>query len=720
MKQLTQKLKDGSMGVIEVPLVQVRPRTVLVRNRFSLISAGTEGSTVSTARKSYLGKAKERPQQVKQVLDTLQQQGPIQTYRAVMKKLDSYSPLGYSSAGVVVEVGNSVRGFSIGDSVACAGAGYANHAEYVAVPDNLCVKLPPDADLCLASYNTLGAIALQGVRQADLRVGETCVVIGLGLLGQLSALILKASGVRVIGLDINQRAVEIARNHCVDQGLTMDSPGIETAVTELTDGIGADAVIIAAATSSLQPINLAGRLLRKRGTVVIVGDVPTGFERDPDYYRKELSLKMSCSYGPGRYDPVYEEKGFDYPPAYVRWTENRNMQAFQHLIHSGAIYLGYLTTHRFPLERAPEAYDLILSRSEDFLGIVISYDTDEPLEREPIRLRDTQVTRRAPTGRGVSFIGAGSYAMSHLLPNLPGDGRIRLNGIMTSSGTSSRSVGEKFGFAYLAARVEDVVGDDDTGAVFIATRHDTHHEYVKAALEAGRHVFVEKPLCLTPAQLDEIVALWSEGEQRLMVGFNRRFSPLAQIVKEKLGPGPISMVYRVNAGKIPANTWIQDADLGGGRVIGEVCHFIDLMLFMSGSLPTSVHAATLRDGEHLEDTLVINLAFENGSIGSICYFANGPKSLPKEYLEVYQGGLVAIIRDFKELEIHGLKKPFVKKLLNQDKGQKPMVERFVEVLTKGADCPIPFAETRATTLTTFKVLESLRTGEAVKIGALAE
>lgn len=719
MKQLTQRLKDGSMAVLDVSMPIVGMGTIIVRNRYSMISAGTEGSTVSTARKSLIGKAQERPQQVKQVLDTLQQQGPIQTYRAVMKKLDSYSPLGYSSAGVVVEIGEGVRGFAIGDRVACAGAGYANHAEFVAVPENLCVKLPPDADLCLAAYNTLGAIALQGVRQADPRVGETCVVIGLGLLGQLSALILRASGVRVIGLDINARAVEIAETHCVDLGLMMDTPGIETAVNRLTDGIGADAVIIAAATSSLQPINLAGQLLRKRGTVVIVGDVPTGFQRDPDYYRKELSLKMSCSYGPGRYDPVYEEKGYDYPPAYIRWTENRNMQAFQRLIQTGAVDIGYLTTHRFPLDRAPEAYDLILSRSEEFLGIIITYDTDKLLDRQPIRLKETQVSRRAPTGRGISFIGAGSYAMSHLLPNLPKDGCIRLNGVMTSSGTSSRSVGEKYGFAYLASRIEDIVSDQDTGAVFIATRHDTHHDYVKAALTAGRHVFVEKPLCLTQTQLDEIVELWSQGEQRLMVGFNRRFSPLAELVKSKIGPGPISMIYRINAGRIPADSWIQDADLGGGRVIGEVCHFIDLMLFMNSSPPTSVHAATLRDGEHLEDTLVINLTFENGSIGSICYFANGPKSLAKEYIEIYQGGLAAIIRDFKELEIHGSKKPFTKKLLNQDKGQKSMVERFIRVLTQGADCPIPFVETYATTLTTFKVLESLRTGQTIKIDPLA-
>jgi polar amino acid transport system substrate-binding protein len=715
MKQLTQKLKDGSMGVLDVAAPNVGEGMVLVQNHYSLISAGTEGGTASTARKSLIGKAKERPQQVKQVVDTLKQQGPVQTYRAVMKKLDSYSPLGYSSAGVVVDVGPDVKGFSVGDRVACAGAGYANHAEVVSVPANLCVKLQDNADLSLAAYNTLGAIALQGVRQADLRVGETCVVIGLGLLGQLTGLILKASGIKVIGLDINSRAIEIARQHCIDLGFEMDSAGIVDAVGEMSGGIGADGVIITAATSSTQPINLAGTLLRKRGTVVVVGDVPTGFEREPDYYKKELSLKMSCSYGPGRYDIDYEEKGIDYPAGYVRWTENRNMQAFQDLIHTGKIDISYLTTHRFSLDDAPKAYDLILDKSEEFLGIIIEYEKEKEVSRHPVFIDGDGCSSVASEVPGIGFIGAGSYAMSHLLPNLPSDGSIGMTGVMTSSGTSSRSVADKFGFSFCASSALDVVNDAATSTVFIATRHDTHAEYVNSAITSGKNVFVEKPLCLNRDELDGIVSAWNVHKPLLMVGFNRRFSPLAQKIKAAIGDGNMAMIYRVNAGQIPSNTWMQDDDLGGGRVVGEVCHFIDFMVYMNGSLPTKVHAAALKDAENLSDTLNISLTFSNGSIGTICYFANGPKSFAKEYVEIYKGGMVAILRDYKELEIHGSGRPVRKKLLNQDKGQKVMVDNFIQAVKGVGVCPISMSETYVTTLATFKVLESLRLGQAVSI-----
>jgi polar amino acid transport system substrate-binding protein len=716
MKQLTQKLKDGSMDVLDVATPNLGNGMVLVQNHYSLISAGTEGGTASTARKGLIGKAKERPQQVKQVVDTLKQQGPVQTYRAVMKKLDSYSPLGYSSAGVVVAVAPDVRGFTIGDKVACAGAGYANHAEVVSVPANLCVKLQNSSDLSLAAYNTLGAIAMQGVRQADLRVGETCVIIGLGLLGQLTGLILKASGINVIGLDINTRALEIASKHSIDLGFEMNSSSITDAVEDLSNGIGADAVIITAATSSTQPINLAGKLLRKRGTVVVVGDVPTGFDREPDYYKKELSLKMSCSYGPGRYDIDYEEKGIDYPAGYVRWTENRNMQAFQDLIHSGKIDISYLTTHRYSIDEAPKAYDLIVNKSEEFLGIIIEYNTDQELSNQPVFI-DNRETPNTVTGtHGIGFVGAGSYAMSHLLPNLPKDDSVAFTGVMTSSGTSSRSVAEKFGFSFCASSAQDVINNSSTNTVFIATRHDTHAEYVNSAISAGKNVFVEKPLCLNQTELDEIVSAWNTNKPILMVGFNRRFSPLAQQIKSTFGDGRMAMIYRVNAGQIPADTWIQDDKLGGGRVVGEVCHFIDFMIYLNGSLPTQVHATALDDKENLGDTLNINLTFSNGSIGTICYFANGPKTLAKEYIEVYKGGVAALLHDFKELEIlsSGGKKAR-KKLLNQDKGQSTMVEEFILSIKGESPCPISLNEIYSSTLVTFKILESLRTGQAISI-----
>ena len=714
MKQLVQKLGDGSMEVLDLAFPDVGPGQVLVQNHFSLVSAGTEGGTVKAARKSLLGKAKERPEQAKQVVESLKEKGLIQTYRAVSKKLDSYSSLGYSSAGVVLEVGENVRSISAGDYVACAGMGYASHAEVIAVPENLCVKLSPEADLADAAYNTLGAIAMQGVRQADLRLGESCVVIGLGLLGQLTCLLLKAGGLKVFGLDIDNRAVEMAGENCADLAMNISDPTLAEKIYRATNGINADAVIITAATDSTEPINLAGKLLRKKGTVVVVGGVPTGFQREPDWYRKELSLKMSCSYGPGRYDLNYEEKGFDYPPGYVRWTENRNMQAFQELIQSDAIGLDYLTTHRYSIDEAPKAYDLILKQNEHYLGIIIEYDVEASHGRKRVLVRDLP-EKGLTTSKGIGFIGAGSYAMSYLLPNLPLSDGAMLTGVFTSSSTSSRSVAEKFGFAYTAASAQDVIEDIETATVFIATRHDSHARYAQQTLKAGKNVFVEKPLSLNFDELNKVVEAWKEHQPHLMVGFNRRFSPLVARVKEELGSGPMSMLYRVNAGPIPSDTWIQDIETGGGRIIGEACHFIDLMIFINGSLPKKVYASALPDPSDLQDTVTINLTFENGSIGSICYFSNGPKSLAKEYIEVYRDGIVARVTDFKSLEILGGSKPTRKNLINQDKGQKEMVKTFLAAVQKGSESPIPLSELLASTVATFEVLNSLRSGNAVSI-----
>lgn len=717
MNQLTQKLKSGEMTIQEVAPPVCGQGTILVRNHFSLISAGTESSTVKAARSSLLEKARQRPQQVKQVLDTLLRQGPIQTYRAIMKKLDAYSPLGYSSAGQVIEVGTGVEGFAIRDLVACAGAGYANHAEIVAVPVNLCVKLPPEADLRNAAFNTLGAIALQGVRQADLRLGESCAVIGLGLVGQLTCLMLRASGIRVIGIDIDPDAVRSASQHCADLALKRTEPGVTDSIQRFTDGLGVDAVMITAGSTSLDPVNFAGEIARKKGRVVVVGAVPTGFDRDPHWYRKELELRMSCSYGPGRYDLAYEEKGIDYPAAYVRWTEKRNMEAFQDLVHSGRINIDYLTTHEVPLEDAPKAYDMILNRSEPFLGILIKYDVEKPLDR-----RRVEVQSAKPAGKvGIAFVGAGSYAQGNLLPNLPKDDRdVICRGVITSSGTTSKRVAERFGFEYCTSDEQDILGSPEVNTVFIATRHDTHGEYVLKALKAGKNVFVEKPLCISEDELSKIEEVYqtlapSPQPPLLTVGFNRRFAPLAILLKEKIGSGPLSMIYRVNAGAIPADTWIQDKEIGGGRIIGEVCHFIDFLTFLNGSLPVSVSAVALPDPHNLQDTVNISLSFENGSIGSVSYFANGAKSMDKEYVEVYRSGMTAVLNDFRRLEIHGKGSPFKKKLLSQDKGQKEMVGRFLNTIKDGGAPPIPFEDILACTRATFAALESLRSRTTVQI-----
>ncbi len=706
MQQLTQKLGSGDMIIQEVPYPQLGKGMVIVKNHYSIISAGTEGSTVVAARKSLIGKAKERPQQVKQVIDTLKKQGPIQTYRAVMKKLEAYSPLGYSCAGEVIEVGEGVTEFEVGDKVACAGAGYANHAEIVSVPINLCVKLKDNASLKDAAYNTVGAISMQGVRQADMRLGESCVVIGLGLLGQLAALILKASGVTVIGVDVSDTAVKQAvDNNVVDLGLTRNATGIEEQILGATKGYGADSIIIAAATSSLDPINFAGAIARKKGKVVVLGAVPTGFERDPFWYRKELELKMACSYGPGRYDLNYEEKGIDYPLAYVRWTENRNMEAFQNLIVTGKINIDYLTTHEFDFDNAKEAFDLVVSKAEPFTGIALKYNTEKAANKNKIATGEVEKLGEI----NISFIGAGSYAQGNLLPNIPETNAVARVGVLTNTGTTSKRVAEKFKFQFCAAKEEDIL-DDKTNTVFVATRHDSHGPYVLKSLKANKNVFVEKPLCLLESELQEIIKAQAKANKAVMVGFNRRFSPLTTKLKKALGNNPMTMLYRINAGAIPRGNWIQDLEIGGGRVLGEVCHFIDYLTYINGSLPTKISATVLPDANQLNDTLNILMQFENGSSGVIAYYANGPKSMTKEYIEVFSAGQSSILNDFKELTIYGKGKPKKTKIFNQNKGQQEMVEAFVSGLLKNGRAPIEFEQIVAVTKASFKVLESITCG----------
>lgn len=713
MKQLTQKLKDGHLRVLEVPAPRACAGQLLVRTHYSVISAGTESSTVSTARKGYIGKAKERPEQVRQVLESLSQKGLVQTYRAVMKKLEAHSPLGYSCAGEVVEVGAGVAGIAPGDLVACGGAGYANHAEYVAVPVNLAVKLPAGARLDLAAYNTVGAIALQGIRQADLRLGETCAVIGLGLLGQLTCVMLRASGVKVVGIDVRADVVRTAKAHAADAAYTTAEPGLVEKALEFSGGGGVDAVIITAAASTTEPVNLAGRVARKKGRVVIVGRVPTDFEQDT-YYKKELDLRMSCSYGPGRYDINYEERGIDYPAAYVRWTENRNMRAFQEMLAARTIDIDFLTTHTFEIEKAPEAFELILGREEPYLGILIRYDT---AKSAPVR----KIVTGAPCPQGkvvAAFIGAGSYAMNNLLPNI-GKGAA-LKGVMTATGTSARSVADRYGFEFCTTDENDIWKERGINTVFIATRHNSHARYLMRALDEGRSVFVEKPMCLTPAELDDVAAkvavLAAAGKPpRVMVGYNRRFSPLSAALKERMGEGPMAMIYRVNAGPMPGDQWMQVPDIGGGRIIGEACHFVDYLIFMNGSLPVEVHATVMDDPQHLEDNVNISLRFANGSIGTVSYLAAGSKTLPKEYVEVYKAGVTGVLRDFKELAVYGAGKPWTKKLVAQDKGQPEMMRRFLASVREGEPSPIPFEELHAGMLATFKAVESFRTRRALSL-----
>lgn len=696
MYQLTQTYKDGTMRVLEVPFPAVSEGSLLVRNHYSVISAGTESKTVKDARLGYIGKARARRKEVEQVLSSVKSNGLASTYQMVMNKLEAPAALGYSCAGEVMAVGNGISDFKVGDRVACGGAG-ACHAEVVAVARNLCVKVPDGVDMRHAAFTTIAAIAMQGVRQADLSLGSNCVVIGLGIVGLFTVQLLEAAGVHAIGIDIDARQVSHARKVGAALALERGIPGLEQAVLDFTSGAGTDAVIVAAATSSLDPVELAGRLSRKKGRVVIVGAVPTGFSRE-HYYQKELELRMSCSYGPGRYDASYEEHGVDYPIGYVRWTENRNMQAYLDLLARGKLNVEPLITHTFPLERAPDAYQMILDRSEPFVGTLLEYDSAKQLESR-IDLA-VPSTKPAPADVKVGFIGGGSFAQNVLLPAV--QTHSTLVGVATARPHIARGIADKYGFSYCTGNADELIADERISTVFIVTRHDLHAPYALQALRSGKHVFVEKPLCLTLKELEEIRDEHERRNVHLMVGYNRRFAPLVRQMKAALPDGrPKAINYRINAGTQPPDHWIHDRRTGGGRVIGEVCHFVDLAYHLAGSPITSVAAHALADPHGLQDTVTISLGFANGSTAGIAYFSNGNKSLSKEYLEVFCGGQVFVLDDFRQLTVHADTVRKDKRRV-QDKGHREEAARFLFAVRTGAPTPIPFQEiynsTRATLL----------------------
>lgn len=699
MEQLTQNLKSGHMQLLEVPFPILNSGCLLVKNHYSIISAGTEGKTVKDARLGYIGKALARKEEVKKVIKTARVIGLMETYKLMMNKLDSPSALGYSCAGEVIAVADDVTEFKIGDKVACAGAG-AVHAEVVAIPKNLCVALPQEISYDEGCFTTLGAIALQGIRQADLRLVESCAIIGLGLLGQLTVQLLNAAGIKTIGIDIDSRSVALSKQLGAHHSFERNTEGLETLIQELTNGYGVDAVIITAATSSLDPVDFAGEICRRKGKVIIVGSVPTGFKRN-QYYKKELELKMSCSYGPGRYDSDYEEAGLDYPYEYVRWTENRNMQAFVELLHQKKIDLKPLISHRFPFNEAPKAYQLILDKTEPYTGILLKYNTEKELSPKVV------LNQKAshPSEPNIGFIGVGSFANNVLLPAIKGNANCV--GIATNRANNARHVADKYHFSYCTDKPGEVISDTTCNTIFVATRHDSHAQYVIEALKQRKHVFVEKPLCLNEDELNTIAQLQKEQQTMVMVGFNRRFAPHIKQLKTILHhQQPVSIQYRINAGHLPADHWIHHRTIGGGRIIGEACHFIDLVAFIANSHITSISAHELKSASNLRDTFVINLKMANGSIASISYFSNGNKNLTKEYLEVFSNGQSIIINDFKEMMIYG-KSTQKNVLRQQDKGHQQEVILFLEAVKKGTPCPIPFSSIYNSMLATFKIEESL-------------
>ncbi|HXD29668.1 MAG TPA: bi-domain-containing oxidoreductase [Pyrinomonadaceae bacterium] len=716
MKQVIQDLGTHELKVADVPPPIAQRGRVIVRAAATLISAGTERMTVEMGNRSLLGKARERPDLVRQVIQKAQREGVLNTVNAVRAKLSSQVALGYSASGTVIDVGADVTEFRVGDRVVCAGAGYASHAEVLSVPKNLCVRLPDNVDFESGAFATLGAIALQGLRLAAPTLGEAFVVIGLGLLGQISVQLLKANGCRVFGIDLDSSKIALARQWGADDGCTPDDD-VEKKVLEWSRGRGADAVLITAATSSNQPVELAGQISRAKGRVVAVGLVGMEIPREA-YYRKELSLNISMSYGPGRYDPEYEERGHDYPFAYVRWTEGRNLEAFVDLIAAGRINVESLATHRFPIDEAERAYQLITGETkEPHLGILLTYDQGHQLETK-IALPGAK-TPASQKSVVVGLIGAGSYAKKFLLPNLKSAGA-QFQSVATASGISARDVGEKYGFRYCVSSPTEVISDSEVNLVVIATRHNTHAELARQALEQGRNVFVEKPLALNLEELEELINAASQSGGKLMVGFNRRFSPAARAAKDFFADidAPLSINYRVNAGRIPKEHWIQDPKEGGGRIIGEVCHFVDLMQFLTGKLTTRVYADAIAANNHQisnEDSVFVTLRFADGSNGSIAYLAEGDSSLEKERVEIFGGGKSFVLEDFRAATLHANGRTKRLRLGGQDKGQTEEIRETCRVVLEGGAAPIALEDLAASARATFAIKESLRTGQPIDV-----
>ena len=706
MKQVLQNRKTGRPFVGEVPVPALQHGRVLVRTVASLISAGTERMAVEMVSKGLVNEARQRPDLVKAVVSKVKTDGLLNTFASVRDKMAASTTLGYSASGIVTAVAEDVSDFQVGDRVACAGVGFASHAEVLSVPKNLCVHLPPNVGFDDGAFGTLGAIALQGVRLAEPTLGESIVVIGLGLVGQLTVQLLKANGCRVFGVDLDPERMRLAVKSGADAA-AVSSDDTARQIDTWTHGHGADAVLITAATDSNQPVELAAKISRVKGRVVIVGMTGLDIPRQP-FYMRELSLTISMSYGPGRYDPDYEERGNDYPFGYVRWTEKRNIEAFLELIGSGSVKLNQLISHRFPIDQAERAYQLISGESsEPYLGVVLNYDPDSQVTSR-VGLQSSRV--RSDSAITLGVIGAGGYVPAMLLPHFKA-AEVNFKSIATASGVSAHDVGKRFGFQYAVSNVEEVLDDSHINLVVIGTRHDSHAELARKALLANKHVFVEKPLALNDEELEGVLNAASASAGLLMVGFNRRFSPLALQARDFFAgrSGPLSISYRVNAGRVPNEHWIQD-EQQGGRIVGEVCHFIDFLTFLTGARPTSVFAEAISaksDKIVNADSVFITLKFEDGSNGTIAYLAEGDRALAKERVEILGEGKSLVLDDYRSVTTYRDGREKQVSLKAQDKGQKDQVTAVCAAVLSG-EAPISLDDLASTSRATFRILDSLR------------
>jgi predicted dehydrogenase/threonine dehydrogenase-like Zn-dependent dehydrogenase len=721
MKQIAQNYKSGELAVLDVPAPSCCSGGVLVRSLFSLISTGTEVMKVTEAKLSMIGKARARPDQVRKVLDSVAQQGAMATYKKVMDRLDSYTPLGYSLCGVVTEVGRGAEEFKVGQLVAAAGNEHALHAEYNWVPVNLCVPVPEGVAAEHAAFATVGAIAMQGVRRAEPALGDAACVIGLGLVGQLVVRLLIAAGVRVVGIDVIEDRCRLAEK----AGAVLCAPptddgiaAVQHALAELTDGRGADQVLLAAGGASNGPVETAARLARDRATIVDIGKTKLDLPWNA-YYDKELDVRFSRSYGPGRYDDRYELEGIDYPAGYVRWTERRNLACFLDLIARGDLEVDSLVSGVFALDRATEVYGDLTSGKLGGIGVLLEYPAGEAAQDAPATSRKLadigQIPRPSERGElAVGFIGAGNYASSMLLPHLAKLDGVRLARVATTKSLSAVNAQKRFGFAEASTTADAVLEDSALDAIFIVTRHHTHADFVCRALRTGKTVFVEKPLALTLGQLDQIVETVAEtGNDRLMVGFNRRFAPMLGQLKSHFGvaAGGSAMRYLVNAGQLESGSWYLNDELEGSRFAGEGGHFIDTLSWWADSLPVEVYAV----GGLERDDVQATVRFENGAVGTLAYLTGGNSKYPKETFDATGGGRNARLDNFKSAGVWAGRKTVGIRTRGLDKGQAAQMAEFVSACLTGGPMPISLDSLVATTRATLAIGESLASGKPERV-----
>lgn len=737
VKALEQSYRKGTLQVMEVPRPRAGRGRVVVRTAASLASVGTEKAMVELARKSLLGKALARPDLVKQVLDKARTEGIAEAWRQAMGRLETPILLGYSSAGTVVDLGPGAGGFKVGDRVACAGAGYAGHAEFTSVPANLCVPVPDTVTFEEAAFVALGGIALEAVRMARVGLGDRVAVIGLGLLGQIAVQLLHAAGCHVFGVDVEPGKADMASRHGAEAtAIATDGTPAVDAVLAWSGGHGADAVIIMAAAHSNGPLEQAAAMCRERGRIVATGMVGLQVPRKP-FYDKELELVVSRAWGPGLYDQRYAQGGVDYPLAYARWTAGRNMEEFLAQLARGAVSVRHLITHRFPIERAVEAYEMVLEGQQPCIGVLLTYP-DAAIQADgtvaspfTVWLKPQARPAGSPDGRvGVGLIGAGQFASGTLLPALRGLKGLRLRGVATSTGISGRHAGARHGFEYCTSDYRELLADPAIGLVLVLTRHGSHSALAAEALRAGKHVFVEKPLALDVAQLRQVVGAYQEALARaeaegrtppvLMVGLNRRFSPFVRWLRERLErlSGPLSLSLVVNAGPLPADSWANDPEDGGGRIIGEVCHFVDLAQYLAGSPVARAYAQRVAGGAVAgDDSVSATLALADGSVASITYAARGSKRYPRERVQVFGAGAVGAIENFKEaVFVQGGRGQRIRSWLSVDRGYRGEMEALLAAVSGHAPTPVSLDDYLNTTLTTFALERSLKSGRPEDIG----